>query len=290
MIPTKERNNSGIFISCGTEGILVDCGENIQRQLMIKGISLSKVTKILITHWHGDHVLGIFGLIQSLGSYKHGAKLEIYGPKGTKERIKVGLKIFPSQAQKDIILSVHDILKGKENIIETPDFIINALPLTHTIPIFGYTLIERDKRRIKILQIKKLGIPDGPLLGKLQKGEDITWKNKIVKSDKLTSLIKGKKLAFVLDTGLTQNCYNLAKDADLLICESTLDSSLAEKAEARFHLTSKQAALIAKNSNVKKLILTHFSPRYKDVKILEKEAKTIFKNTIAAKDFMTIEI
>ncbi len=268
------------------EGILIDCGENTQRQLTKAGISPTKVTKILITHWHGDHTLGIPGLIQSLGSYKPNMKLEIYGPKGTKENIKTSLSIFQNKSQKDVNLIIKEIYSGL--VFENDDFIIQALPLKHGIPVLGYTFIEKDRKRLKMNKIKKLGIPEGPILGKIQKGENITWENKEIKADLVTSNIKGKKIAFISDTGLTQNCYALAENADLLICESTLDSSLSEKAEARLHLTAKQGGLIAKNSNVKQLILTHFSPRYKDTKLLEKDAKSLFKKTTCAKDFMHI--
>jgi ribonuclease Z len=288
MVPTKERNHTSIFISYKSEGILIDCGENTQRQLIKKGISLSKITKVFITHWHSDHVLGLPGLIQSLGSYKENAKIEIYGPKGTKKNIKAALKIFSNKSQKKVTVKSFDISKG--TIFENKDFFIETLPLDHGCPAQGYSLIEKDKRKMKMNQIKKLGIPEGPLLGKLQQGEKIIFKHKKILPKDVSRVIKGKKVSFVLDTKLTQNCYTLAKNSDLLICESTLDSSLTEKAESRFHLTSKQAALIAKNSNVKKLVLTHFSPRYKDVKILEKDAKKIFKNVVASKDFMLLKI
>ncbi|MCK5854241.1 MAG: ribonuclease Z [Sulfurovaceae bacterium] len=288
MIPTKTRNNPGVFLSYCSEGLLFDCGENIQRQFQIKGISLTKVTKILITHWHGDHTLGLPGLIQTLGSYIPNKTLEIYGPKGTIKNVTQLIRIFPNKPEKRIKIKVKEVSEGV--VFENGDFSITTLPMNHGIPCVAYSFVEKDKRKINKSALKKIGIPEGPLVGKIQKGEEIIWKGKKINLDVLTSIKKGRKLSLIPDTLLVENCYVIAQESDILICESTYLSDLKDKAEKRLHLTSKQAALIAKNSKVKKLILTHFSRRYKDTKELEKEARKIFKNTIAAKDFMDIEI
>lgn len=286
MNPTKERNNPCTFIQEGTEGILVDCGENTQRQFQIKGISLTKITKILISHWHGDHTLGLPGVIQTLGSFMPNKTLKIYGPKGTIKNINNLIKIFPNSPEKKINLEIKEIKEGK--ICKTKDFEIFALPLKHGIPSIAYSLIEKDKIKIKKSELKKLGIPEGPIVGQIQRGEVVKWEGKSINLKKLTNIKKGKKITIIMDTLINENCYNIAQNADLLICESTYLSDLEDKAKDRLHLTSKQAALIAKNAKVGKLVLTHFSRRYKNTKDLEKEAKKIFKNTVAAKDFMEL--
>ena len=286
MVPTKERNPSSILISYGSEGILIDCGEGTQRQLKITGIKLTKITKILISHWHGDHVLGLPGLIQSLGASDYNKTLRVYGPKGTKEYFKALTKTFVFDRR--IELEVNEVKKDK--FFENEDFLLEALPLEHRIPTLGFNFIEKDKRKIDLKRVKKLGIPEGPLLGKLQDGESIVYKNKKIKPEQVTYLEKGKKITIITDSLLCNNCYKLAKNADLLICEATYSSKLEDKGEEYYHMTAKQAAQIANKTNVKKLVLTHFSARYKNTQEIEEDARDIFDNVICAKDFMKINL
>ncbi len=286
MVPTKERNHTAIFVSYKTQGILVDCGEGTQRQMKVAGINLVKITKILISHWHGDHVLGLAGLLQTLssGSISYSGTLEIYGPPGFAKKfdtLKKALEFEPSFETK--------ITEAKPGVIfKNEDFRIEAAMLDHSSPCFGYSILENDKRHIKLDALKKLGIPEGPMLGKLQEGKSIAWKGKKVTPEEATTLTKGKKLAIIADTTLCKGCTELAQDADILICESTYANDLQEKAEQYKHLTAMQAGLIANKANAKKLILTHFSQRYKNTQQIEEDARTVFNNVIAAKDFMKI--
>jgi ribonuclease Z len=286
MVPTKERNQSGILISYGTHGILVDCGEGTQRQLKLANIPLSKITKILITHWHADHVLGLPGMIQSMGASEYSKKLEIYGPKGTKQYFQHMFKAFFSDRTVD--MEVKEIPPGK--FFENEDFILEACSLEHGITTYGYNFIEKDKRRILLSKTKKLGIPEGPLLGKLQKGKEITFKGKKVKPKDVTKLVEGKKISIIADTRPCIGCNKLAENADLLICESTYSSKLEDKSESYNHMTSKHAALIANKANVKKLILTHFSARYKSTLELNDDARNYFQNTECAYDLMKLKL
>lgn len=284
MVPTKERNPSSILISYGSEGILVDCGEGTQRQMKITGIKLTKITKILISHWHGDHVLGLPGLIQSLGASDYDKTLRIYGPKGTKKYMKALTKTF--LFDRKVKMDINEVNKGK--FFENKDFILEVLPLEHGISTLGFNFIEKDKRKINLKKIKKIGIPEGPLLGKLQDGKTITWKNKKIKPEQTTYLEKGKKITIIMDTQPCNSCHKLAKSADLLICEATYSSKLEDKSEEYNHMTAKQAAQIANNANVKKLILTHFSARYKNTQEIEEDARDVFDDVVCAEDFMKI--
>ncbi len=286
MVPTKERNHSAVLVSYGTEGILVDCGEGTQRQMKIAGIKPSKITKILISHWHGDHVLGIPGLIQTLAKNGYEKTLEIYGPKGTTERMNHLFKAFSFEDK--IEIKIKEITKKK--FFDGNDFYLEALPLEHSIETLGFSFIEKDRRRIKAGFVTKIGIPEGPLLGKLQSGESITFKGKKITPEQATYLVKGKKITFVSDTVYCNNALELAIDSDILVCEATYADNLKEKAEEYRHMTSRQAALIANKSNSKKLILTHFSQRYKTMQDVEDDAKDIFSNTICAYDFMKLKI
>lgn len=287
MVPTKERNHIAVLISYKNENILIDCGEGTQRQLKLADISPTKVTKILISHWHGDHVLGLPGLMYSLAAGEYSKTLDIYGPRGTKEFMFHLLKGFAYKDQ--ISYKIHEIEEGI--FLETKDFKLEAKKLIHTAPCFGYAFLEKDRRNIDVEYLKKHhGFSRHPILRDLQNGKDIVWKGKKIKASKATRLTEGKKIAFVSDTAYCKSAVDLAKDADLFVCESTYLNELEAKASDYKHLTAKQAAEIAKKAKTKKLILTHFSQRYKGIKDIEKEAKKIFKNSVCAKDFMVLEL
>ena len=263
MVPTKERNHSALFIKYGKEGILVDCGEGTQRQFKLADESATKITKIIISHWHGDHVLGLPGLLQTLSASEYGTKetpLEIYGPKGTKKHIELMLQAFPFDNKLDI--KIKEIKDGV--FINTDDFEIEAYELDHSTPCIGFKFREKDKRRIEVAKVKKIGIPDGPLLGKLQQNKAITFNGKKISPKETTYVVPGKIIGIITDTGQCRNCLEIAEGTDILICEATFMESEVEKAEQYKHLTIKQGALIAHTANTKKLILTHFSQRYKD--------------------------
>lgn len=286
MVPTKDRNPSSVFISTEKAGILVDCGEGTQRQMKIAGIKLTKISIILLTHWHGDHVLGLPGLLQSLGASDYNQKLKIIGPTGTKNYFKHLEKSFIYDRPVD--MEIKEFSKGKAH--ENEDIKIECFPLEHGVKTLGFNIIKKDKRKINLKKAKKLGIPEGPLLGKLQKGKSISLKAKKIRPEDVTTLVKGKKVTIISDTSLCNSCINAAKDAELLISEATYASELKDKAQQYKHLTSEQAAEIANKAGAKRLILTHFSGRYKDVKQLEEDAKTLFSNTVCAYDFMKIKV
>ena len=286
MVPTKERNHIAIFLSYGSEGVLFDCGEGTQRQFKIAGISLTKITKILISHWHGDHVLGLPGIMQSLSSTDYNNKLEIYGPVGTKKRMEKMFEAFVFDRR--LNFAVKEVKSGI--FFDGNDFQIEACPLEHGIETLGYSFVEKDKRRIDMKKVKKLGIPQGPLLGKLQQGKAIEHNGKKIIPEDAAYIENGKKVAYIADTVMCDNCYKIADNADLLICEATYSSKLADKSEEYGHLTAKHAAQIANKSNVKQLVLTHFSARYKNTQELEEDARNIFDNVICANDFMKIEL
>ncbi|MBI2541956.1 ribonuclease Z [Candidatus Woesearchaeota archaeon] len=286
MVPTKERNQMAVFLSYGSEGILFDCGEGTQRQLKIAGISLTKATKILISHWHGDHVLGLPGLIQTLSSMDYSGKLEIYGPTGTKKRMEMMFEAFIFDKRLDFI--VKEVKSGI--FFENNDFQLEAHGLEHGIETLGYRFVEKDKRKIDMKKVRKLGIPPGPLLGKLQDGKSIEFNGKKIDADEATYTEAGKKIAYITDTLHCDNCYKIAQDADLLMCEATYSSKLESKGEEYGHMTAKQAGQIANKSNAKQLVLIHFSARYKNTQELEEDARDIFDNVICAKDFMKIDL
>ena len=286
MVPTKERNQIAVFLSYGSEGILFDCGEGTQRQFKIAGISLTKVTKILISHWHGEHVLGLPGLMQTLSSTDYNQTLEIYGPTGTQKRMQSMFEAFVFD--KRLSFKIIEVKSGK--FFESNEFQLEAYQLEHGIETFGYRFMEKDKRKVDMKKVRKFGIPEGHLIGKLQQGHEITHNGKKIKADDVTYLEKGKIVAYVTDTVLCEGCYKTAENSDLLICEATYSSKLVDKSEAYGHLTANQAGQLANKSNSKQLVLVHFSARYKNTQEIEEDARNVFDNIICAKDFMKIEL
>jgi len=286
MVPTKERNQSVVLIRYKNEGILVDCGEGTQRQFKQKGIPLTRITKILITHWHGDHVFGLPGVLSTLGASGYERTLEIYGPRGTKRHFEAMFKAFVFDRKVNVVIK--EINDGR--FFENRDFCLEALKLEHGVVTLGYNFVENDIRHVDVKKVKKLGIPHGPLLGKLQRNETISFKGKKVNASDVTYVEEGKKITVIADTVPCKNAVKLAEDADLLICEATYSSKLEEKGEEYGHMTGKQAGLIANKAGVEKLVLTHFSARYKTTEEVEEDAKDVFSNSIAARDFMVFKL
>lgn len=285
-IPTAKRNHTAMLMQYKDENILIDCGEGTQRQFRKAKLNPFKLTRLLITHWHGDHVLGLPGLFQTLTLNNYNKTLHIYGPKGTTNFINLIYRLFVFTGK--LKIEVREV-KGK--FLETKDFYLEAFPLLHGAPCNAYCFVEKDKRRLNKDKLKKLNLPNSLLLRELQKGENIEYKGKTIKAKDVSYTEKGKKVTFLLDTVICENCYKAAENSDLLIAESTYTEQEKELAREYKHLTAKQAAEIAKSSKVKKLLLTHISQRYdnKENKILE-EAKKIFPATTVAEDFMKVEI
>lgn len=278
-IPTKKRNHSAILVSYKTDSFLIDCGEGTQRQFKFLNLSPHKITKLLITHWHGDHILGIPGLFQTLAMSGYNKTLEIFGPSKTKENVQALMNVFK---EFKINFNIKEISNSK---IEFKDIMLESLPMNHTCQANGYSIIIKDKIRLDKKKIKKLKIPNSPLLGELQKGKDIIFEGKKISSKSVSYIEKGKKITIILDTAPNSNAIKLAENSDILICESTFSLNEKEQAKEYKHLTASDAATIAKKSKSKKLILTHISERYEpNLSVLEKEAKKIFKNTVIVKD------
>jgi len=284
-IPSKERNHTSILLSYKNENILVDCGEGTQRQLRIAGINPCKITRLLITHWHGDHVLGIPGLLQTLSFSDYKKTFFIYGPSGTKEFVNQILKTFAFQ--QNFKIEVQEV-SGK--FFETEDFYLEAEKMTHGVPCNAYNFVKKSLLRIDKKKLEKTKL-SGPVITKLKEGKNITFNGKKFLAKNLTYKEEGKKISFVFDTSFNDKIIPFVKNSDLLICESTFGDELEDKAEEYKHLNASKSAEIAKKSNSKKLILTHISQRYsKNPKDILNSAKKVFKNSFLAKDFDKFKI
>lgn len=290
MVPTKERNVQSIHLDFNGEGILVDCGEGSQRQMNIAGINRLKIRKILISHWHGDHVSGLIGLIQTMGSiFDPDTIIDIYGPIGTK--IKMHHLLQTCYFDLRIKLKIHELSPKKvERFYENEIYAFECTKLEHGIPCIGYSFIIKEKIKINMDKVDSLGLKQGKWLQKIQKGKPAKVNGKIILPEQISSIESGTKVSFVLDTKYCENAVSLSEKADLLISEAVYADDLEEKAEEYNHMTAKDAATIAKTAKVERLILTHISQRYKSPKKLLTDAKKVFLNTEVAKDFLEINL
>ncbi|MBI5681075.1 MAG: ribonuclease Z [Methanobacterium sp.] len=286
-LPTNHRSHPAITLKAFGEVMLFDCGENTQLQMLKAKISPMKITKIFITHLHGDHILGLPGIIQSMAFRGRNRPLHVYGPKGLIKIIEM-IKNF-GYFSLTFEIHVHEINDGI--ILEEENYMISCSKMCHSVLNFAFKIEE--KRRPKF--IKKtaiaLGIKPGPDFGKLQQGISVNIGDRQIKPEEvLGKERKGRIIVYSGDTSPCKEMVEFAREADVLIHESTFEGKYNEKACEMGHSTSVQAAEIAKKSNVKNLIITHISTRYKNSDLLEAEAKEIFKNSTIAKDFMSMEI
>lgn len=289
-VPTPKRSLPAILIQRKDEHIMFDCGEGVQRQMIKAKCGFHKKMKIFITHMHGDHILGLPGLLQTMALLNRERTLQIYGP----PKIKQFLESIKNTVQFVLTFPV-EIYEIQETgvVCEEKEYIVKAIWANHVIPNLAYALIEKTRPgRFYPEKAKALGIPEGPLWSKLQHGEKVKLPNgKIIKPEDVTGPLRpGRKIVYTGDTRPFEGFITFAKGADLLIHDATLDEGLAERAEEDGHSTACQAAETAKRAKVKRLILTHVSARYEDASLLLQEATKIFGNTQVAEDFMKIEI
>lgn len=285
-IPSRGRNHTSILLTEEGENILIDCGEGTQRQFRKANLNPCKIDKILITHWHGDHVLGLPGLLSTLALSGYNKNLEIYCPKGIKEKIEGFLEIF--SFRREYKIKIKEILTGK--FFENDDFLLESEEMEHGVKCLAYSFTKKGKRRIDKGKLKKSGIK-GPILKNLSLGEDIEFEGKKYKSKEMTYVEENKKISIVLDTKFNDKISPFIKNSNVLICESTYSKDLSKEAEDHLHLTNEQAAKLAKKSKVEKLFLVHVSSRYiKDFKTFLNESKEIFKGTFLPRDLESFEI
>ncbi len=287
--PTVKRNVSSVAVKRGSEVILFDCGEGTQRQFQKSSLSYMQVSKVFISHFHGDHFLGLPGLVQTMQLNDREKPLHIYGPKGINQLTFELLSLGYFRPNYKIV--AHELYDG--DVIEFDGYVVKALRVKHNVPALAYAL-EEDARPGKFNKPKalSLGVPEGHLFSKLQKGQTITLKNgaKITPAMVLGTPRSGRKIVISGDTVPCPSLITFANQADVLIHDATFDASLEELANEYGHTTAQQAATIAKEAKVDRLFLTHISPRYLDHRILENEAREVFDHSYVPKDFQEVTV
>ncbi|MGX7243395.1 ribonuclease Z [Enterococcus quebecensis] len=294
-VPAKHRNVSSIALKLLDERNAVwlfDCGEGTQLQILKSNIRPRKIEKIFITHLHGDHIFGLPGLLSSRSFQGGNEKLEIYGPPGIAAFVRTALKV--SQTRLSYELKFIEITK--EGIVfSDKQFTVSCLTLDHGIESFGYRIVEADHEgELQVEKLAALNIPSGPIYGKIKRGERVELPDgKVIDGKDFVGESKSGRIVTILgDTRKTQNSVLLAENADILVHESTFNKDEEKMAKAYYHSTSHQAAQVALNANVEKLVLTHISARYLtgDIIQLENEAKEIFPRTKIVKDMEIVDV
>ena len=314
-IPVRERNLSSTALKYKNELLLFDCGEDLQRNLIEAGLKLNKPLKILISHFHGDHIIGLPGLLFRFGLISRTAPLTIFGPRNLFLYLFVHRKVLGLKANYPLRIVEIDNDNNKLIIFETLDsdipseekllednvifesdkYTLKYTEVDHSVLTFAYSFVEKPRYgKFKPERANELGIPESRLWKKLQEGEIIEFEGR--KIDPLKERIvgpkrRGRKVTYSGDTVPCENLIELGKNSDLLIHESTFSKELSDIALEKKHSTSVDAAIDAKKMSAKQLILTHISSRYQEdaVKLLE-EAKEIFPNTLLAIDLMKISL
>ena len=287
--PTKDRHLASVNINFDGKNYLFDCPEGTQMQLMKAGISYMKIGAIFLSHFHGDHFLGLPGLLATMSMHQRETPLIIYGPKGVKEKVEKAITLS--------MLNVNFEVKTKELkeglVLDERNFSVKAFKLKHDVPCFGFTFKEKDKLgEFNRQKAVKLGVPVGPNFKQLADGKTVMVKGKKVKPEDVmdySKARKGRKVCLVFDT-LPQGYVSKIKEADVLIHESTFLSELGKRAKQTLHCTAKQAAQAAAKAKAKKLYLFHFSSRHKKNDDFEFEARSVFAQSFAAKDLMSLAL
>jgi ribonuclease Z len=289
--PSAKRGLSAQVVIHNEYRFLVDCGEGTQRQILQSGLGFKNLTRILLTHGHLDHILGLGGLMSTFLRWEAIEELDIFGGRATLDRVH------------DLLYGV--VLRGNvppmplrlneikpSTFFEADDFTVTAFAVSHRGPdCLGYTFEVKARRPFLPERANELGVPFGPERRDLVAGKEITLPDgrRITPEDVLGPLQKGVKLVVVGDAGKTDNLIEICRDADALVIESTYLDEDAEMAGQFSHLTARQAAELAIKAGVKKLILTHISRRYREKDVL-KEAQSVFPNTVVARDFDSFQI
>jgi ribonuclease Z len=286
--PTAERGMTCICLVLDKEILMFDAGESAQIAFQKSKLGWNKKIKIFVTHLHGDHCVGILGLLQTMSLQNRTESVDIYGPIGIEEFIAANLKIlnfgltFPVR-----------IIRIKEGLVfEDPTYSIHVCEAEHSIPAYSYLFTEKDKPgKFYPEKARELGIPEGKFWHELQNDIEVKIGDRIIKpSDVMGEKRKGRKIGISGDTRPTQKLEEFFRDCDYVTFDSTYSDTLRDKAKENYHSTAKEAAELAKRARVSNLILTHFSARYEDVEELVNEAKTTHDSVIAAKDLLEINI
>lgn len=295
-VPTRARNVSCVALRLPQRGEvwLFDCGEGTQHQLLRSDLNISQVSRIFITHMHGDHVYGLMGLLATCGMSGHARGVSVYGPRGIGEYVREVSR--RTQLHTSYPLEVREVSEG--TVFEDEEFAVRCAPLKHRLPAFGYRVDERDRPgHFDVERARAEGIPPGPLYGRLKRGESLTLDDgrAFDGADFCGPALRGRSVVYCTDTIYCRSAVELSRGADLLIHEATFAEADEGLAVRSTHSTAGMAARVAREAGVRRLMLTHFSPRYfpgnqTGPDDLLREARAVFPAVELAHDFLSVDV
>ncbi|MEV4557277.1 ribonuclease Z [Kitasatospora sp. NPDC049285] len=287
-VPTRHRNHNGYLLRWDGEGLLFDPGEGTQRQMLHAGVTATGITRIAVSHFHGDHCLGLPGVVQRINLDQVPHPVDAYYPASGQvyfDRLRQA-SVFHETAE----LRPRPVAEAGPLAAPGAPFELSAVRLSHPVESFGYRLAEPDGRRLRPERLRELGV-HGPLVGQLQRAGRVEVAGRTVTLDEVSEVRRGQRFAFVMDTRLCPGVAELADGADLLVIEATFLEADAQLAEDHGHLTAAQAARVAAEAGVRRLVLTHFSQRYPDLSGHLAEARRHFDGEIVvAEDLARIAV
>lgn len=288
-VPAFERHPTCQVVSVDGNNLLVDCGEGSQIQMINYRIRRSKISHIFISHLHGDHYFGLPGLITSFGLLGHQQELHVFAPSPLQQLIELQLKVAKTNLPYDLYFHT---IRNEGLLVDEEKFSVKCFRTNHRIECYGFVFIEKKRPRKLIPEKAREYEVPASFYERLTKGEDYNRKDgKVVMNDWVTEEGPKEKIyAFCADTKYDESIIPNFEGADMIYHETTYLDNLKEKAIERFHSTSKQAALIAKKANVKKLLIGHFSSKYDTLEEFEKEAREVFENTELAIEGVTYKV
>ncbi|WKX70262.1 ribonuclease Z [Streptomyces sp. XD-27] len=268
-VPTRHRNHNGYLLRWDGQGILFDPGEGTQRQMLRAGVAAHDIHRICVTHFHGDHSLGLAGVIQRINLDRVPHLVTAHYP-ASGRRFFHRLR-YATAYRETVDVAEHPVTEDG-TLAETPGYVLEARKLSHPVESYGYRLIEPDGRRMLPEALVEYGIA-GPAVGRLQRTGAVEAAGRTVTLDEVSEVRRGQRFAFVMDTRLCAGVHGLAEDCDLLVIESTFLDEDEALAVEHGHLTAGQAASVAVRAGVRHLVLTHFSQRYGDPAEFERQAR-----------------
>lgn len=284
--PTRERAHVAAHLRWDGLGLLLDCGEGAQRQLLLAGVAASRVDRICITHAHGDHCLGLPGVLQRRVLDGLREPVPLHCPAGAVPRLRMLTEFARAgDGVPEPVTFCPASGSGLERAAEGPGWRLETAPLDHRVPTVGYRLVEADGRRMLPERLRAAGV-SGPDVGRLQRDGRLGG----VRLAEVSEHRPGQRAAFVMDTRLCDGAYLLAEHADLLVCEATFLSRDAALADAYRHLTARQAGRLARESGVRRLVLVHFSQRYDDLREFADEAGEEHGDVVVARDLDVVPV
>jgi ribonuclease Z len=285
--PTRHRNHNGYLLRWDGDGVLFDPGEGTQRQMLLAGVPSSAVTRICLTHFHGDHCLGVPGVVQRLSLDRVAHPVHAHFPASGRAYFE---RLRNASAFHDVVDLREEPVMHDGVVAENRNWTLEARRLDHSVEAFGYRLVEPDGRRMLPDRLARHGVA-GPDVGRLQREGVIEVGGRTVRLEEVSAPRRGQRFAFVMDTRLCDAVHELADRADLLVIESTFLDEDAALAREYGHLTARQAAAVAEACGVRRLVLTHFSQRYTDATRFHDEAAAAFGGEIVvAWDLMRVPV